>query len=71
MDSNALCAQIVDSQDTTDDVPPKVVENKNLPYGLPIFTQEGCGLRTARGVDTWDRARGFFMVQAQDSLNGT
>lgn len=69
MDSDAFSPQVVDSQDTADDVPPKIVKHQDLPDGLPIFTKQGGGLWTARSVNTWDRGGYFLVIEAQYSLD--
>lgn len=69
MNSDAFRPQVIDPENTANDVPPKVVKHEDLPYGLPIFTQQGCGVGIVRCVDTWNGGRCFFVIQTQYPLN--
>lgn len=66
---DAFSPQVVHPQDAADDIPPDIVKDQDLPYGLSIFAEQGGGLRTGWGVNGWDRGRRFFVIQAQYPLD--
>ena len=39
MDGHAPASQVIDSQDTRYHIASKVIEHKNLPYGIPVRIQ--------------------------------
>lgn len=51
VDGNAPCAEVIDSQNTTDNISAHFIKHENLPNGIAIFIQDRSGMRdkTASG----------------------
>lgn len=45
VDSDSPGSEIIDSQYAANNVSAHAIENQNLPDGIAIFIQNGCGLR--------------------------
>lgn len=70
MYGNPPCSQVVDSQHTADDIPTKVVENKNFPYWISVGVQDGCGFGDEavcrRGIMLAGRRLMRGMIEVED-----
>lgn len=73
MDGDPPCSQIIDPQDTADDVPAEVVKDQHLPYWFPFRIQNRRGFRgQAVGSSRLMLPIGVllgYMVQIQNSLD--
>ena len=74
MDCHSPSSQIIDTKNTANHIPSHVIKDKDLPYRITIFVQDGGRIRDGAVGGLIDR--GFLrvlyvMIQVQDLLKGS
>lgn len=73
MDSNSPSSEVIDPQHAADNVSAHAIKDQDLPNGITIFVQDGCGDETSlsRRVMRAIICGACVMVEVQKLLNGS